>query len=294
MANHFLSVATLGKNMIKLSGVHFSKVSVMTFNPECKYMLSVITPVYNGKRFIDLCLKNVIDQKCPGVEHIIVDGGSTDGTVEVIHKFATEYSHIRWVSEKDHGQSEAMNKGVGMANGSIIGFLNVDDYYESDVLNWVIAQFAGLPVPSLLVGNCNVWGDDGSLQWVNKPAHLNLRELLVADESKYPFPVNPSAYFYHRVLHDDVAQYDIEQQYTMDIDFILRALHFAHSTYVNKVLGNYRYIAGTKTYNDAQCGTGDTRFKELIAKHKNNMPWADKLCINCLTASRKLFKIFGG
>ena len=89
--------------------------------------LSIITPVFNGIRFIESCIINVIEQKCPNLEHIIVDGGSTDGTVEIITSYAERYEHIKWVSEKDHGQSDAMNKGIAKALGSILGFLNVDD-----------------------------------------------------------------------------------------------------------------------------------------------------------------------
>jgi glycosyltransferase involved in cell wall biosynthesis len=87
-----------------------------------------MTPVYNGQRFIEFCIKNVIDQHCSHAEHIIVDGGSTDGTVEIIKSYAEKYPHIRWISEKDNGQSDAMNKGISMAKGEILGVLNVDDF----------------------------------------------------------------------------------------------------------------------------------------------------------------------
>ena len=96
-------------------------------------MLSVITPVFNGIRFIESCILNVIEQGCCEVEHLIIDGGSSDGTVEIVSRYAERYRHIRWVSEQDEGQSHAMNKGIAMARGTIIGFLNVDDYYEPRV-----------------------------------------------------------------------------------------------------------------------------------------------------------------
>ena len=98
-------------------------------------MISVITPVYNGESFIESCIKIVIEQNCGDVEHIIVDGGSQDGTVTIIKQYAEKYPHIRWISEADQGQSDAMNKGLDMAKGNIISFLNVDDYYEPLVLN---------------------------------------------------------------------------------------------------------------------------------------------------------------
>src|ERR1039457_2914178 len=159
-------------------------------------LLSVITPVFNGDRFIEFCIQNVIKQNCPDVEHIIVDGGSTDGTVDIIRQYAENHLHIRWVSEKDQGQSDAMNKWISMAAGAIIGFLNVDDYYEPDTLQDILKRFELLPEPSLLVGNCNIWDDDGKLLSVSRPSEIGLLNLL---RGRYEdaFPMNPSAYFYH-------------------------------------------------------------------------------------------------
>ena len=256
--------------------------------------LSVITPVFNGIRFIEFCLRNVIEQNCPGVEHIIVDGGSSDGTVEVIKQYSAKYSHIRWLSEPDRGQSDAMNKGIGMACSTVIGFLNVDDYYEPDALNSVVKQFVDLPEPALLVGNCTVLGDDGTIQWVNKPTNLALTRLLVADEARYPFPVNPSAYFYHKSLHDSIGMYNSEEHYTLDIDFILRAVTTAHCIYVDMPLGNYRFIAGTKTYEDLHGGTGDARFAQLIEHYKEQLPWHKRLLVSYLSLQGKLMNKISG
>src|SRR4030095_949036 len=112
-----------------------------------KPQLSVITPVFNGIRFMEFCIRNVIDQKCDDAEHIIIDGGSTGGTVELIKNYADRYRHIRWVSEPDRGQSEAMNKGIATAAGPILGFLNVDDFYEPGVLCEVVSMDTRLPDP---------------------------------------------------------------------------------------------------------------------------------------------------
>jgi glycosyltransferase involved in cell wall biosynthesis len=255
--------------------------------------VSIITPIFNGIRFIEFCIKNVIEQNCRDAEHIIVDGGSTDGTVEVIERYAAKYPHIRWISEKDQGQSDAMNKGLTMAQGEMIGFLNVDDFYEPGTLNWVVERFAVLSEPTLLVGNCNVWGDDGTIRWVNRPAHLKLTQLLVADESRYPFPVNPSAYFYHKSLHDIIGMYDTGEHYTLDIDFILKAVRHAHCLYIDKTLGNYRYISGTKTYDDLHSGTGDVRFVKLIERYRKQLPWQDRLYVSCLSLWSKLSRQAG-
>lgn len=233
-------------------------------------MISVITPVYNGARFIESCLQCVIDQNCPGVEHIVIDGGSSDATPAILMAYAERHRHIRWISEKDRGQSDAMNKGISLAKGDIIGVLNVDDFYEPGALQRVAELFQTLLEPSLLVGNCNMWGDDGKLLDVNKPSHLKLADLLIGDEARYPFPVNASQYFYHRSLHDTMGMYDIEEQFALDIDFLLRAIPHAHVSYIDEVLGNYRLIKGTKTHDDRAAGRMEARFRKLLHAHRKN------------------------
>jgi glycosyltransferase involved in cell wall biosynthesis len=209
-------------------------------------MITVVTPVYNGERFIENCIKVVIEQNCPDVEHIIVDGGSTDGTVEIIKQYAEKYLHIRWISEKDRGQSDAMNKGIAMAKGDIISFLNVDDYYEPNVLNRVLQLFQELPVPSFLVGNCHVWDEQGNLCEISKPVNFNLINLLQG-LNRNNYPTNPSAYFYHTSLHQDVGFYNVDEHYVMDLDFLLRVVQVAKVHYVDEAWGNWIKIEGTKT-----------------------------------------------
>lgn len=233
-------------------------------------MISVITPVYNGERFIESCIKVVIDQACPDVEHIIMDGGSTDRTVEIIKQYAQEYPHIRWISEKDKGQSDAMNKGIAIAKGEILGILNVDDFYEPNVLNRISKIFKDLPEPSLLVGNCNLWNDEGNLIDVNKPAKLNLAHLLTGWWHKYPFPYNPSAYFYHTSLHQIIGPYDVNDHYSMDLDFILRAVQVATVKYVDETWGNWRIIRGTKTLDSGE--QVFYRNERLLRAYRKDLP----------------------
>ncbi|PPS44225.1 glycosyltransferase family 2 protein [Chroococcidiopsis sp. TS-821] len=234
-------------------------------------MISVITPVYNGAKYIENCLKVVIEQNCSDLEHIIVDGGSTDATVDIIKKYAQEYSHIRWLSEKDRGQSDAMNKGIHMAKGNIIAILNVDDFYEPNVLNRVSAIFKNLPEPSLLVGNCNILDDDDNLKRVNKPKRLKITDLLVGYNIN-PFPFNPSAYFYHKQLHEKVGLYEVDEHYAMDVDFLLKAVQVANVKYINETWGNYRQIAGTKTVNDINSGQNAIRLRQLMQKYHQQLP----------------------
>lgn len=251
-------------------------------------MISIITPVYNGERFIDFCITNVIEQNCIDVEHIIVDGCSTDRTVEIIKKYAEQYPHIRWISEKDKGQSDAMNKGIAMARGEILGFLNVDDYYDPNVLNRVLEFFKTLPKPSLLVGNCNVWDNDGKLWFISRPSKISLTNLLLGRYME-AFPMNPSGYFYHASLHKKIGLYKVEEHYGMDLDFIIRAVQTANVKYVNETCGNYRYLEGTKTYNDDKSGENTRRIKAIVKEHRKKMPIFWQLKIFLLYGIYKLW-----
>jgi glycosyltransferase involved in cell wall biosynthesis len=235
-------------------------------------MISVITPVYNGQRFIESCIQVVIDQRCVSVEHIIVDGGSTDGTVDIILRYASDYPHIRWVSEKDRGQSDAMNKGIAMARGDIIGFLNVDDFYEPNVLNRVADIFRTLPQPAFVAGNCKVWDADEHLLLINRPNKLRLADLLLGPAIN-PFPVNPSAYFYNALVHRLIGLYDVDDHYTMDFDFLLRAVQVANVMYVDETWGNFRLLGGCKTLEDMRRGHTPRRQTNLVKTYRSCLPF---------------------
>lgn len=243
-------------------------------------MISVITPVYNGERFIESCLQNVIDQQCAGVEHIIIDAGSKDKTVDIIKQYADRYSYIRWISEPDQGQSDAMNKGIAMARGEILGILNVDDYYEPNVLNHIVEIFETLAEPSLLVGNCNVWDADG-FRGLNEPSKLKFTDLLLGRRIN-PYPLNPSAYFYHASLHQVAGLYDVNEHYAMDYDFLFRAVQVAHLKYVDETWGNFRVIQGTKTFSDSQTGQGARRVRRLIRTYRKDLPWFQRLKVTVI------------
>ena len=229
-------------------------------------MISVVTPVYNGESFIESCIKVVIEQHCSEVEHIIVDGGSQDQTVEIVKQYAAQYPHIRWISEADQGQSDAMNKGINLAKGEILAILNVDDYYQPNVLNRVLDIFKTLPNNSFLVGNCKVWNEKGKVKFINKPQKLKFTELLLG-WSINPHPINPSAYFYHKSLHNKIGLYNIEDHYTMDVDFLLRVVQKANIQYKDEIWGNYRDIEGTKTFNDRESGQGEKRMTTLFNQY---------------------------
>jgi glycosyltransferase involved in cell wall biosynthesis len=239
-------------------------------------MISVITPVFNGEKFLEGCIQAVAAQRCADAEHIIVDGASRDRTVEIIKDNASKHPHIRWMSEKDKGQTDALNKGIAMARGEVLAVLNVDDYYEADVLNRASDILSRMPEPSLIVGNCNVWNDGGKLLYVNKPTRLKITDLLLGWDY-YPHPVNPSAYFYHKSLHQIIGPYREDMQIGQDLPFLLSAVQVATVKHFNEVWGNYRLIEGALTVKEKETGMAEKRYNAIMRSYLDQLPWSKKL-----------------
>ena len=117
-----------------------------------KAKISIITPSFNQGKYLEQTILSVLDQKYPNLEYIIIDGGSNDNSVEIIKKY--EHRLKYWVSEKDNGQANAINKGLSHCTGEIICWLNSDDYYLPDTLK-KISNIIDINKKQILFGNCN-------------------------------------------------------------------------------------------------------------------------------------------
>ena len=103
-------------------------------------LVSIVTPSYNQGKFIEDTILSVKNQSYPNIEHIVVDAGSTDGTLKILRKYEKEYN-LKWVSEPDEGQSDAVNKGFEMAKGEIVDWINSDDvYFDTMTISYVVGK----------------------------------------------------------------------------------------------------------------------------------------------------------
>jgi glycosyltransferase involved in cell wall biosynthesis len=229
-------------------------------------VLTIITPVYNGATFLKSCLENVCQQWEEGIEHLVIDGGSTDGTREILIDFSLTHPHLRWISEKDKGQSDAMNKGIRMSKGDWISFLNVDDYYEPNALKTVLEIISNKRnLNGLVVGNLKIWNENDELISINKPDSMSL-PLMLADICEWPY--NPSAYFYPKSIHKKIGLFPENEHFAMDYDFFFKILVAKIPIYYhNEVWGNFRLLPEAKTGKDQIQNNSYFRANEIRKKY---------------------------
>jgi glycosyltransferase involved in cell wall biosynthesis len=204
--------------------------------------LSVITPVYNAANTLLDALKSVADQDYPNLEHIVVDGGSTDGTVDLLR----EAEGIRWISEPDRGLAHAMNKGIAMATGDVIGELNADDLYEPGALRAVGDAFAEHPDAMWLTGYCRIIDGDG--REIRRPvtAYKNwlLRRYSLGLYLTHNF-VSAPATFFRRAALDECGGFDERYRISVDYDLQLRIARRSDPIVLRRYLASFRMIEGT-------------------------------------------------
>jgi glycosyltransferase involved in cell wall biosynthesis len=201
--------------------------------------ISIITPSYNQACFIEDTIQSVLHQDADDVEHIVIDGGSDDGTVDILRR----YTHLRWVSESDHGQSDAINKGFHLATGDIIAWINSDDYYEENIFAAVEQYFKRHAECSVLYGDITYVGKDKTLRYEVKGPSLSFQSL-----SGNPDLVRQPSIFWRKSALDKVGGVDSGLHVVMDYDFFLRLARTYEFHYMSRNLSYFRDYGENKTH----------------------------------------------
>lgn len=202
--------------------------------------ISILTPSFNSARYIERAINSVLDQNYSNFEHIIVDGGSTDGTVEILNK----YKHLKWISEKDKGQSDAMNKAFMISSGGIISYLNADDYYERSIFSTISDYFISNPKCEMLVGTIQMHLIDGTTL---DCSHYLYSYKKIRLHYIYGFPNNPLGYFYRRTVQQQIGNFPIDNHFCMDYWFLLNAYKHYKIDHINRLFGHYIFTGSNKT-----------------------------------------------
>lgn len=179
--------------------------------------ISVITVCLNADAYIGKALSSVAEQSWHDVEHIVVDGGSIDGTLQIIENVATQSTRLRFSSETDSGISDAMNKGLALATGDLVAFLHADDFYpHKEVLQQVAEQFIKHPTVDWLTGGIHHVDQQGNIIRSFQVRRWTYRRLLRGNIIFHP------ATFVRRQILLDIGGFDTGLRYAMDYDLWLK------------------------------------------------------------------------
>lgn len=212
--------------------------------------ISVLTPSFNQCAYIEEALLSVKEQNYAAVEHIVVDGASTDSTVEILKRYAATpgWEHLSWVSEPDRGQSDALNKALAMAQGDIIGWLNSDERYRPGCLSTVVAAFHQHPDVDVLYGDYTWIGQDGSILQVRREIEFS-RFVLFYHRVLY---IHSAATFFRRRVFEDGNLFDTSLSNDMDYEFFLRLAHRGYRfRRIPSLLADFRWHRESKTSTQA-------------------------------------------
>ena len=210
-------------------------------------LVSIVTPSYNQVDFLEETIRSVLSQGYPRIEYIIVDGGSTDGSLEIVQHYASQLAW--WVSEADQGQTEAINKGFAHASGEILAWLNSDDTYLPNAIAEAVGFLQANPQAGMVYGDANLVDESGTV--IGKfPARQTDYQRLMQGYVHIP----QQAAFFRADLWRQVGPLDPSFYFAMDYDLWVRLARLAPLHYYPRLWANFRlHERGKSVISDERC-----------------------------------------
>ena len=209
-------------------------------------LISIITITLNRADFLEDCILSIKKQNYPFIEHIVIDGRSVDGTLDILKKYERTYN-LKWISEKDSGVAEAVNKGFNMATGEIICFLDSDDIYLPQTIETVLKIFQNNPEIDVIFGDCLISDSNGKIVDYKKYTDFDPEALTYIGAT-----FGAQITFWRRELHRKLGGFNTKYLRASDVDFFIRmSLSGAKFYHIRKFLSIYRRHPGqlTKSFN---------------------------------------------
>lgn len=210
-------------------------------------LVTIVTPSFNQIEYLEETIQSVLAQRYPYIEYIVVDGGSTDGSVERIRKY--EHHLKRWLSEKDSGQTDAINKGFSLASGEMLAWINSDDTLLSHAVEEAVDFLSSHEEVGLVYGDANYIDGKGRVIGKFPAAQTSLARL-----RRGYVHIPQQASFFRKAIWDAVGPLDPDFYFAMDYDLWVRIAARAPIQYVPRTWANFRLHADAKTISaDDRC-----------------------------------------
>jgi len=210
-------------------------------------MVSIVTPSYNQKNYLEDTILSVLNQDYPALEYFVIDGGSTDGSLEIINKYADKLSG--WVSEPDQGQTDAINKGFFRCQGDIMAWINSDDIYHVGAISSAVEFLKEHPEIGMVYGDSDLIDGNGRTVGKFNAKQTNFQRLM-RGEVYIPQP----AAFWRRDLWNQSGPLDPDFYFAMDYDLWVRFSKITSLKYIPKVWASFRiHGEGKTTLSDNRC-----------------------------------------
>lgn len=219
-------------------------------------LVSIVTPSYNQSEYLEQTLQSVLNQEYPHVEYIVIDGGSTDGSTEIIKRYAHQLAY--WVSEPDEGQTDAINKGFANAHGDIFAWLNSDDLYRPGAVADVVAYFRDHPEVGMVYGNADYIDDNGEIIGCFPAAQTDYKRL----RRGYVHIPQQAAFFRAR-LWQMVGPLDPSFYFALDYDLWVRIASLVPIRHYPHTWAAFRLHRDAKSLTEA-----DRCWPEMIKVHE--------------------------
>ena len=203
-------------------------------------LVSIVTPSYNQSQFLEKTIQSVLNQKYPNLEYIVIDGGSTDGSLEIIRKFENDLS--AWISEADQGQADAINKGFQIARGKFLAWLNSDDVYHPGAVKEAVSFLLENPLIGMVYGDIDFINESDQVIGQYNARQTNYRRLMQG-YSDIPQP----AAFWRAELWRQVGPLDTSLYFAMDYDLWVRFSKVTEIRYKPKLWASFRMHQHSKS-----------------------------------------------
>lgn len=202
-----------------------------------KPLVSIVTPTLNRAEFLEKAIIQVMNQDYPNIEHIIIDGLSTDGTLDILKKYEKLYN-LRWISEKDKNQTDAWNKGISMAKGEFLGWCCSDDYYTEGAVSKIVEAFEKNPWADLVFGACQEFNyQTNRFETIFRDNQEKVATITPDDILYGRHGLNQPSLFYRRRIIEKTGLLRPDIKFTMDHDWEYRMLkNGAKIFYIDEIL----------------------------------------------------------